>query len=152
MNKRYNLLIISVILSIALITFNNKQNNITMKEVFNAHITQKQNKKIKQKYYLTKDGWLLGKFAKLLPDYHIKSYSKAINNLSNLNSEKDFYFVSLPHKTNMLKHLYPSGIEGKNNIDINKENLEKQLTDINFLDTDDYFYRSFTEKREKTSF
>ncbi len=52
----------------------------------------------------------------------------------------------------MLKHLYPSGIEGKNNIDINKENLEKQLTDINFLDTDDYFYRSFTEKREKTSF
>ncbi len=61
-----------------------------MKEVFNAHITQKQNKKIKQKYYLTKDGWLLGKFAKLLPDYHIKSYSKAINNLSNLNSEKIF--------------------------------------------------------------
>lgn len=52
----------------------------------------------------------------------------------------------------MLKHLYPSGIEGKNNIDINKENLEKQLTDINFLDIDDYFYRSFTEKREKNSF
>ncbi|WP_038810764.1 hypothetical protein [Clostridioides difficile] len=150
MNKRHSLPIVSVILLMILITFNNNQNYITMKEVFNVHIMQSQNKKIKQKYYLTKDGWLLGNFAKLLSDYHIKSYSKAINNLSKLNRKKDFYFVSLPHKTNMLKHLYPSGIEGKNNIDINKENLEKQLTDINFLDIDDYFYRSFTEKeREK---
>lgn len=61
-----------------------------MKEVFNVHIMQSQNKKIKQKYYLTKDGWLLGNFAKLLSDYHIKSYSKAINNLSKLNRKKIF--------------------------------------------------------------
>lgn len=152
MNKRCNLLMLSVILSIALITFNNKQNDITMKEVFNTHIAQNQNKKIKQKYYLTEDGWLLGKFAKLLPDYYIKTYSKAINDLSNLNMEKDFYFVSLPHKTNMLKHLYPSDIEGKNNIDINRENLKNQLTDINFLDIDDYFYRNFTEKERENFF
>lgn len=46
LNKRHNLLIVSAILPIAVITFNNKQNDITIKEVFNEHIIQIQNKRL----------------------------------------------------------------------------------------------------------
>lgn len=108
-------------------------------------------------YYLAEDNWLLGKFSKIIPKEKMTIYSDAINKLSEVSKSqnKDVYFVSMTHKTNMLKHLYPEFVNNKDNIDLNKNLLKSQLDKniISFIDIDEYFSSKFTEsEREKFYF
>ena len=61
-------------------------------------------------------------FPKLLSEEQLDDYSNTINELSEISSSlgKDVYYTMMPHKTNVLKHLYPKYIDNTGNIDINK--------------------------------
>lgn len=108
------------------------------------------NKQIIGNYYLGEDNWILGKFSKLLPDNKIKQYSNVINELAESSTKvgKDVYFISMTHKTNMLKHLYPKFVDNKENIDINKNAFKANLNlnNTKFIDIDKYFLNIFSEK------
>lgn len=114
------------------------------------------NKQIMGNYYLVEDDWILGKFSKIIPKNEIKKYSKAVNELSKIseNLGKDTYFVSMAHKTNMLRHLYPAFVDNKDNIDINKNALKTNLNynNISFIDLDEYFLNNFTNKELEAFF
>jgi hypothetical protein len=101
-------------------------------------------------YYIGGNNWILGKFSKVLSEDRIKELSDAINELSGIGKKlgKDTYFVSLAHKTNMLKHLYPEFVTNRDNIDINKKALKSQLNlkNITFIDSDEYFLNNFKQK------
>lgn len=99
-------------------------------------------------YYLANDNWILGKFSKVLSVDRINEDANAINEVASICKDlgKDTYFVSLPHKTNMLRHLYPKSIDTKT-IDVNKEELKKGLDNnkIKFLDVDEVFLSNFSK-------
>lgn len=101
-------------------------------------------------YYLGEENWILGKFPKILSEEQLTSYSNTINELSEISQSlgKDAYFTMMPHKTNMLKHLYPKYVDNTENIDINinafKGTLENNL--ISYIDIDEYFLNSFDRK------
>ena len=61
-------------------------------------------------YYLVDNNWILGMFPRILTSAALDKYSGAINSLAEICSDMGnvkVYFTLLPHKTNMLKHLYP---------------------------------------------
>ncbi len=101
-------------------------------------------------YYIGEDNWILGKFPVVLPDKKINIYSDSINELSQLSKamHKDVYFALTPHKTNMLRHLYPEFVDNKDNIDINKKAFSSALDpgNITFLDLDAYMINKFSKK------
>jgi hypothetical protein len=108
-------------------------------------------------YYLGNNNWILGQFSRLLKENEIGSYSNALNKLSEFSNSlgKEVYYVSTPHKTNMLKHLYPNYVANKENIDINKNKFKASLNkeSINYIDLDEYFLSEFNDKeREKIYF
>ena len=63
-------------------------------------------------YYIEENNWILGMFPKILSEKQLYEQSKAINELSQVSIEgdKEVYFTMMPHKSNMLKHLYPKYI------------------------------------------
>lgn len=146
--------ILYIVLSISmfsLIYFTNKDNKINAFERIRFEMDEKnKTKQIVGNYYVVEDNWILGKFSRLLSKNKIEEYAKAINEVSDINKTlgKDTYFVSLPHKTNMLKHLYPDFVINKNNIDINKKAFKESLNLMNlkFIDVDEYFLTNFNEK------
>ncbi|MBU5675382.1 hypothetical protein KQI88_02995 [Alkaliphilus sp. MSJ-5] len=108
-------------------------------------------------YYLGEDNWILGKFPQVLTSGSQKEYTDAINELAKIshNLGKDVYFALTPHKTNMLKHLYPKFVDNTENININKESFKSRLNSniIRFLDMDEYMLNKFSDKeREKLYF
>lgn len=108
-------------------------------------------------YYLGKNNWILGQFSHLLSDDKIYKYTIALHKTSEIANQldKSVYYVSTPHKTNMLKHLYPNYVDNKKNIDINKNELKSSLEPdlINFIDLDEDFLNRFSDKeREKLYF
>ncbi|MGF7058510.1 DHHW family protein [Brassicibacter mesophilus] len=124
---------------------------------FNRMSEMKLNKSMVGNYYLGEDNWILGMFPKILTPDNIDNYSDAINSLSQLSQGmgKDVYFTLTPHKTNMLKHLYPKYVDNMNNININKDNFKSNLNSnfIIFLDIDEYMLSKFSEKeRERLYF
>ncbi|MBO3444891.1 hypothetical protein [Clostridium sp. CCUG 7971] len=152
--------IISILIIVSSGVFSNQLKNILIDEVsvFNENYVNKLDKGEKDRfivgnYYLTENNWLLGKFSKIIPDNKMKVYANEINDLSKLATSqgKDTYFVSMTHKTNMLKHLYPSFVENKNNIDLNKDSLASKLDKnyISFIDIDRYFLSNFSEKERE---
>lgn len=104
-------------------------------------------------YYLVKDNWILGKFSKIIQDDKMQIYADAINTLSNnaRTQNKDVYFISMTHKTNMLKHLYPDFVMNKENIDLNKQSFKSKLdkNNISFIDIDGYFYLTLQKVKGK---
>ncbi len=117
----------------------------------------KLNKSIVGNYYLGKDNWILGKFPRALTTANIEEYSNAINELSGISKSmgKDVYFALTPHKTNMLKHLYPKFADNKKNINSNKNVFKLSLNPkaIKFLDLDEDLSNAFSEEeREKLYF
>ena len=100
-------------------------------------------------YYLVDDNWILGKFPKQLSEQQLNDYSNAINELSEVSYslDKDVYFTMMPHKTNVLKHLYPKYVDNTENIDINKNEIRSRIeTDIvTYIDMDDYMLNNFSQ-------
>ena len=153
--------IISILIIVSFGVFSNPPKNILTDEVavLNDNNVNRLDKGEKDRfivgnYYLTENNWLLGKFSKIISDNKMQVYANEINNLSKLakSQGKDTYFVSMTHKTNMLKHLYPSFVENKNNLDLNKDSLESKLDKryISFIDIDRYFIENFSEKERET--
>ena len=102
-------------------------------------------------YYLVDNNWILGMFPRILTSAALDKYSGAINSLAEICSDMGnvkVYFTLLPHKTNMLKHLYPEYVNNKKNIDINKESFQSRLNPdlITFLDTDGDMSNQFSGK------
>lgn len=108
-------------------------------------------------YYLGKNNWILGKFSKPLSEKKLNKYSNKLNELAEFSDSigAQVYYVSTPHKTNMLKHLYPKTVDKKDSIDNNKNALKRNLEQdiISFIDLDEYFLNGFNDKeREKLYF
>lgn len=108
-------------------------------------------------YYLEDDNWILGMFPAILSEKKLNNQSKAINELSRLCDEldKEVYFTMMPHKTNMLKHIYPKYIDNTKNIDINTRMFKSKLDNdkIKYIDMDSYFLENFNkDEREKLYF
>ena len=100
-------------------------------------------------YYVVDDNWILGKFPNVSNEKRLNRYSNAINKLANVgNSEgKDVYFAMTPHKTNVLKHIYPKYIE-TSSIDKNIKGFEDKLNKevVNYIEMDDYMMNKFSKK------
>lgn len=101
-------------------------------------------------YYLVDDNWILGKFPRILNSEELNRYANVINQLSKVATDggKEVYFALTPHKTNMLKHLYPEFVDNKENININKNSFKLRLNPdiITFLDGDEYMIKKFSTK------
>ena len=153
-NKLIYLVVTLILITVSFFGISKVTDNIYKSEklVFNENNTtelSEQSKYTVGNYYLVKDNWILGKFSKIIQD--------AINTLSNnaRTQNKDVYFISMTHKTNMLKHLYPDFVMNKENIDLNKQSFKSKLdkNNISFIDIDGYFLSNFTEsQREKFYF
>lgn len=100
-------------------------------------------------YYLVDNNWILGMFPKLLSEKQLDDYSNAINELSQVSDSlgKDVYYTMMPHKTNILKHLYPKYVDNTGNIDINKREFRNRLDSdiITYIDMDDYLLNNFSQ-------
>lgn len=104
-------------------------------------------------YYLGKDNWILGMFPKTLDQNQLSRYKKSINYLSGLSKDmgKDVYFTMMPHKSNMLKHLYPKYTDNMDNIDTNLKNFKNTLNPdlIKYIDMDEYFLSNYSDKERE---
>ena len=104
-------------------------------------------------YYVVEDNWILGKFPNVFNEKRLNRYSNAINKLANVGKSegKDVYFAMTPHKTNVLKHLYPNYVE-TSSIDKNIKGFEEKLNKevVNYIEMDDYMMNKFN-KRELES-
>lgn len=104
-------------------------------------------------YYVVEDNWILGKFPNVFNEKRLNRYSNAINKLANVGKieGKDVYFAMTPHKTNVLKHIYPKYIE-TSSIDKNIKGFEDKLNKevVNYIEMDDYMMNKFN-KRELES-
>lgn len=104
-------------------------------------------------YYVVEDNWILGKFPNVFNEKRLNRYSNAINKLANVGKSegKDVYFAMTPHKTNVLKHLYPNYVE-TSSIDKNINGFEDRLNKkvVNYIEMDDYMMNKFN-KRELES-
>ena len=100
-------------------------------------------------YYLVDNNWILGMFPKLLSEEQLDDYSNTINELSEISSSlgKDVYYTMMPHKTNVLKHLYPKYIDNTGNIDINKSEFRSRLESdiVTYIDMDEYLLNNFSQ-------
>ncbi|MGX4600040.1 alginate O-acetyltransferase AlgX-related protein [Faecalimicrobium sp. JNUCC 81] len=100
-------------------------------------------------YYLVDNNWILGMFSKLLSEKQLNDYSNAINKLSeiSLSLDRDVYFTMMPHKTNILKHLYPKYVDTIENIDINKNEFRRRLESdiVTYIDMDEYMLNNFSQ-------
>lgn len=96
-------------------------------------------------YHITVDNWILEKHKSYSQEKDIKDVAKIINDFSNKTNKKVFYF-SLPHKSNILSHLYPRyETNNKNNkISFFIDNLDESK--INIIDTSQYFKENFSEE------
>lgn len=100
-------------------------------------------------YYVVDDNWILGKFPNVFNEKRLNRYSNAINKLANVGKieGKDVYFAMTPHKTNVLKHIYPKYIE-TSSIDKNIKGFEDKLNKevVNYIEMDDYMMNKFNKK------
>ena len=100
-------------------------------------------------YYVVDNNWILGKFPNVFNEKRLNRYSNAINKLANVGKSegKDVYFAMTPHKTNVLKHLYPQYVETRS-IDKNIKGFEDKLNKevINYIEMDDYMMNKFSKK------
>ena len=161
-NKLIYLVVTLILITVSFFGISKVTDNIYKSEklVFNENNTtelSEQSKYTVGNYYLVKDNWILGKFSKIIQDDKMQIYADAINTLSNnaRTQNKDVYFISMTHKTNMLKRLYPDFVMNKENIDLNKQSFKSKLdkNNISFIDIDGYFLSNFTEsQREKFYF
>ena len=114
------------------------------------------NNKIRN-YYILDDNWIMPTPAKIISDEELEDLAKDINELTQIGIEtnKEVYYVSTPHKESMLSHLYPKYTEGLEN-SINNKNRFKKYIDTEktkFIDVDEHFLKGFTEQeREKLYF
>lgn len=117
----------------------------------NRMFEAKLKKSVVGNYYLGDDNWILGMFPKILNKEELDKYSSTINELAKISTDmgKDVYFTLTPHKTNMLKHLYPKFVDNKENISINKEAFKLKLnsSNITFLDNDGDMLNKFSGKK-----
>ena len=104
-------------------------------------------------YYVVEDNWILGKFPNVFNKKRLNRYSNAINKLANVGKieGKDVYFAMTPHKTNVLKHIYPNYVE-TSSVDKNIKGFEDKLNKevVNYIEMDDYMMNKFN-KRELES-
>ena len=100
-------------------------------------------------YYVVDDNWILGKFPNVFNEKRLNRYSNAINKLAKVGKSegKDVYFAMTPHKTNILKHIYPKYIE-TSSIDKNIKGFEDKLNKevVNYIEMDDYMMNKFSKK------
>ena len=100
-------------------------------------------------YYVVEDNWILGKFPNIFNEKRLNRYSNAINKLANVGKieGKDVYFAMTPHKTNVLKHIYPKYVE-TSSIDKNIKGFEDKLNKgvVNYIEMDDYMMNKFSKK------
>ena len=100
-------------------------------------------------YYVVEDNWILGKFPNVFNEKRLNRYSNAINKLANVGKieGKDVYFAMTPHKTNVLKHIYPKYVE-TSSIDKNIKGFEDKLNKgvVNYIEMDDYMMNKFSKK------
>lgn len=100
-------------------------------------------------YYLVEDNWILGMFPKLLSEKQLDDYSNAINELSEVSDSlgKDVYYTMMPHKTNILRHLYPKYVDNTENIDINTSEFRNRLESdiVTYIDMDEYLLNNFSK-------
>lgn len=100
-------------------------------------------------YCVVDNNWILGKFPNVFNEKRLNRYSNAINKLAKVGKSegKDVYFAMTPHKTNVLKHIYPKYIE-TSSIDKNIKGFEDKLNKevINYIEMDDYMMNKFSKK------
>lgn len=100
-------------------------------------------------YYVVEDNWILGKFPNVFNEKRLNRYSNAINKLAKVGKSegKDVYFAMTPHKTNVLKYIYPKYIE-TSSIDKNIKGFEDKLNKevVNYIEMDDYMMNKFSKK------
>ncbi|QUH18652.1 hypothetical protein [Alkaliphilus sp. B6464] len=114
------------------------------------------NNKIRN-YYLLDDNWIMPTPSKVISDEELEDLANDINELAQIGIEtnKEIYYVSTPHKESMLSHLYPKYTGGLEN-SINNKNRFKKYIDTEktkFIDVDEHFFKEFTEQeREKLYF
>lgn len=114
------------------------------------------NNKIRN-YYLLDDNWIMPTPAKVISDEELEDLANDINELAQIGIEtnKEIYYISTPHKESMLSHLYPKYTGGLEN-SINNKNRFKKYIDTEktkFIDVDEHFLKEFTEQeREKLYF
>lgn len=100
-------------------------------------------------YYVVDNNWILGKFPNIFNEKRLNRYSNAINKLAKVGKSegKDVYFAMTPHKTNILKHIYPKYIE-TSSIDKNIKGFEDKLNKevVNYIEMDDYMMNKFSKK------
>lgn len=123
-----------------------REEMIGIKRMFEVSL----DKSVVGNYYLGEDNWILGMFPPILSSDNIDRYSDVINQLAQISSGmgKKVYFTLTPHKSNMLKHLYPKVVDNKENININKEAFQSRLNlnNITFLDIDGDMLNKFSGK------
>lgn len=108
-------------------------------------------------YYVLDDNWIMPTPTKTLSDKDIKEASDKIRDLSSkdYSKDKEFYYVSTPHKETSVSHLYPKSVRNLSKAVENRDRFEKDLadTDIKFINIDKYFMNDFSkEDRERLYF
>lgn len=101
-------------------------------------------------HYITDDKWILGGTATTKKTK--KDYNTSINKLNEIankvkKSNKEMYYVSLPHKVNTLSYKYPKYIDksyGMENSDLFLSMIDKNNTKI--IDVGRYFVDNFSKK------
>ena len=108
-------------------------------------------------YYVLDDNWIMPTPTKEIDDKEILKVSRKIESLldAKYEKEKEFYYVSTPHKETSLSHLYPNLIKNLSRATLNRDKFENKLKDkdIKFINIDEYFLSNFSEEsREKLYF
>lgn len=102
-------------------------------------------------YYLLDDNWIMPTPVKNIDESKIKSIANNLNNMARIGkkSNKEIYYVSTPHKENILAHMYEKGIKDVGNAQKNKDMLKEYIDkdDVKFIDLDNYFLNNFDKDK-----
>lgn len=111
------------------------------------------NKTFINDYHVTSDDWILSKPVRV-SDTGIQKTADRLNAFANDIQKlgKEVYYYGLPHKTQLVQHLYPDYVDVDMN-DVDKELIPKLTSLDGAEDLAPYFLESFSEKeREAMSF
>lgn len=102
-------------------------------------------------YYLLDDNWIMPTPIKNIDESKIKSIANNLNDMARIGkkSNKEIYYVSTPHKENILAHMYEKGIKDVGNAQKNKDMLKEYIDkdDVKFIDLDNYFLNNFDKDK-----
>ncbi|MBZ2174266.1 hypothetical protein K8M07_03290 [Schnuerera sp. xch1] len=104
-------------------------------------------------YFILDNNWIMPTPSDEIPDAEVENLAEEINRLAKIGLEtnKEIYYVSTPHKDGMLSHLYPQYTDGLDNYLNNRDKLKKHIDTetIKYIDLNEYFLKAFTEEERE---